>query len=454
MGILKSMLSGIVSKHMKRKLTSMTIREEDVEEVLRQIRVALLDADVNLKVAKDLIKSVRDQVVGYTMEKGEEPDKVLLKVLKTELVKILGENQAPLIMEHNPTKIMLVGLNGAGKTTSVAKVANWLKIKHGKKPMVVALDVYRPAAIDQLEALSNKIEVPCYIERDNKDVVQIADNGLLKAKQDGNDIVIFDTAGRLQTNQELMDELINIKNSVNPHEIILVVDAMAGQDIINVAEEFDRTLNLTGLIITKLDSEARAGAVLSITKLLNIPVKFTGTGEQVGSLDIFYPDRMADQILGLGDIMTLAEKAADKIDEEDAKHSFARMLSGKFDLEDLLKQMGQISKLGSLGSIMKMMPGNLQGQISEDQVAEAEAKIAIAKVLMSSMTKKERRNPALFKKEPNRKIRVVKGSGRKPDELNKLLKQWEQAKIKMEEMGKRLRAGKGFGNLFGGGGMQ
>jgi len=450
MGIFKTMISGIIAKNMKRKLTDLTIREEDVSEALKQIRIALLDADVNLLVVKNFIKSVREKVVGYVMEKGEEADKVLLNIVKTELVSILGQHQAPLIMDHNPTKIMLVGLNGAGKTTSVAKVANWLKNKHGKKPMTVALDVYRPAAIDQLKALCAKIDVPCYTE-DSKDVVSIADNGLLKAKENGNDIVLFDTAGRLQTNQELMDELVNIKNSVHPHEIILVVDAMAGQDIINVAKEFNDTLNLTGLIITKLDSEARAGAVLSITNLLNIPVKFTGTGEQVGSLDIFYPDRMADQILGLGDIMSLAEKAADKLDENDAKRSLTRMLSGKFDLEDLLSQMSQISKIGSLGSIMKMMPGKFQNQVSEDQIEEAEQKLAIAKILMSSMTKKERRNPQLFKKQPNRKVRVCKGSGRKPDELNKLLSQWEQSKIKMEEMGKKLKSGKNpLATLFGG----
>ncbi len=441
MGIFKSMISGIIAKNMKKKLTDLTIHEEDITEVLKQIRIALLDADVNLLVVKNLIKSIREKAVGYVMEKSQEADKVLLNIVKQELVEILGNHQAPLNIEASPTKIMLVGLNGAGKTTTVAKIANWLIAKKDKQPMTVALDVYRPAAIDQLQDLCKKIDVDCYTEN-SKDVVAIAENGLAYAREHNKDVILFDTAGRLQTNKELMDELANIKRAIKPQEIILVVDAMAGQDIINVAREFHNVLDLTGLVITKLDSEARAGAVLSITNLLNIPVKFTGTGEQVGSLDIFYPERMADQILGLGDIMSLAEKAADRLDENEAKKSFTRMISGKFDLEDLMKQMEQISKLGSMGSIMKMMPGNLASKINEGQITDAEAKIKVWKILMTSMTKKERRNPRLFKKEPNRKIRVIKGSGRKPDELNKMLAQWEKAKAGMDQIGKKIKSGK------------
>lgn len=439
--IFKSMLSGIIARNMKKKLTNWTITEEDVTEVLKQIRIALLDADVNLLVVKNFIKSVREKAVGYVMEKGQEPDKVLLSIVKEELVSILGKNQEDLIVDQNQTRIMLVGLNGAGKTTTIAKVANWLKVRKGLNPLLVALDIYRPAAIDQLDQLAQKINVPCYKEN-SKDASEIAQHALHEANQNGNNVILFDTAGRLQTNVELMQELKDIKKVVKPQEIILVVDAMAGQDIINVAREFHQALDLTGLIITKLDSEARAGAVLSITNLLNIPVKFTGTGEAIGSLDVFYPERMADQILGLGDIMSLAEKAADRIDEDSAKKSFTRMLSGKFDLEDLMRQMEQISKLGSLGGIMKMLPGNLASKISESQITDAEQRIMGWKILMSSMTKKERRNPALFKKEPNRKIRVIKGSGRKPDELNKMLSQWEKAKIKMDELGRKIKSGK------------
>lgn len=452
--IFKSMISGIIARNMKKKLTSWTITEEDVTEVLKQIRIALLDADVNLLVVKNFIKAVREKAVGFVMEKGQEADKVLLNIVKEELVTILGKNQEDLKLDDKQTRVMLVGLNGAGKTTSVAKVANWLKTKKEKKPMMVALDVYRPAAIDQLDQLAQKINVPCYKE-DTKDVIAIAEHAMHEAEKNGNDVILFDTAGRLQTNVELMNELKNIKKAVKPQEIILVVDAMAGQDIINVAREFHETLDLTGLIITKLDSEARAGAVLSITNLLNIPVKFTGTGEAIGSLDIFYPERMADQILGLGDIMSLAEKAADRMDEDKAKKSFTRMISGKFDLEDLMTQMEQISKLGSLGGLMKMLPGNLANRVNENQIADAEQKMASWRILMSSMTKKERRNPALFKKQPNRKIRVVKGSGRKPDELNKMLAQWEKAKAGMDQIGKKIKAGKNpLMDLLKGGGMR
>lgn len=450
--ILKTMISGIIARNMKKKLTSWTITEEDVTEVLKQIRIALLDADVNLIVVKNFIKKVRERAVGFVMEKGQEADKVLLNIVKEELVAMLGNSKADLILDDKQTRIMLVGLNGAGKTTSVAKVANWLKTKQDKKPLLVALDVYRPAAIEQLDQLAQKIDVPCYKQLDSKDVIGIAQKGLDLADGQGRDVVLFDTAGRLQTNIELMQELRDIKKAVKPQEILLVVDAMAGQDIINVAKEFNDTLGLTGLIITKLDSEARAGAVLSITNMLNIPVKFTGTGEAIGSLDVFYPERMADQILGLGDIMTLAEKAADKIDEDKTKKSFSRMIAGKFDLEDLMTQMEQISRLGSLGGLMKMMPGQLANKISDDQISDAEVKIATWKILMSSMTKKERRNPHLFKKEPSRKARVVCGSGRKADDLNKMLSQWEKAKTQMDELGKKIRQGKNpLAELFKGG---
>ena len=280
----------------------------------------------------------------------------------------------------------------------------------------------------------------------DKKAYEIVNEGLDVASKNENDFVIVDTAGRLQTNVELMEELVEIKKIYNPDEILLVVDAMAGQDIINVAQEFNKYLKLTGLIITKLDSDARAGATLSLTSLIKVPIKFTGIGEKIGSLDIFYPDRMADRILGLGDIMTLAEKAADVYDEKQARNAMQRMLSGKMDLEDLLKQMEQLNKMGSLSGLMKMMPTKLNDKISENKVNEMEEKMKVWKILLSSMTLKERRNPKLFKKFPSRKLRVVKGSGRNMDELNKLLKQWETARDKMAEAGKMLQSGK---NPFG-----
>lgn len=440
--IFKSMLSSIIARNMKKKLTSWTIHEEDITEVLKQIRNVLLDADVNLLVVKNFIKNIRQKAVGYVMEKGQDAEQVLLTIVKNELVNILGKNKKDLIIDDKQTRIMLVGLNGAGKTTTIAKLAYWLKTKKNLQPLLVALDVYRPAAIDQLQQLANKIDVNCYKELNNKDVLSIARNSLKFADSKNSSVILFDTAGRLQTDKQLMQELKNIKNATNPHEIILVVDAMSGQDIINVAKEFNDTLHITGLIITKLDSQARAGAVLSITSLLNIPVIFNGTGEAIGSLDVFWPNRMADQILGLGDVLTLAEKAVDKIDQTSTKKSFSRMLSGKFDLEDLLRQMEQINKLGSLGGIMKMMPSSITSQINDDQIEDVENKIRIWKILMTSMTLKERRDPRLFKKESNRKIRVIKGSGRRPDELNKMLSQWSQAKSKLEELGKKIKSGK------------
>ena len=449
--ILKSMLSSIIARNMKKKLTSWTIQEEDITEILKQIRNVLLDADVNLLVVKNFIKNIREKAVGYVMDKGQEADQVLLTIVKNELVDILGKNKKDLKIDDKQTRIMLVGLNGAGKTTTAAKLANWLKTKKNLQPLLVALDVYRPAAIDQLQQLATKININCYQEPNGKDVISITKNSLKFANDNNNNVILFDTAGRLQTNKQLMQELIDIKRITNPHEIILVVDAMSGQDIINVAKEFNDALQITGLIITKLDSQARAGAVLSITSLLNIPVVFNGTGEAIGSLDVFWPDRMADQILGLGDVLTLAEKAVDKIDQTSTKKSFSRMLAGKFDLEDLLRQMEQINKLGSLGGIMKMMPGSITNQINDDQIEDVENKIKIWKILMTSMTLKERRDPRLFKKEPNRKIRVVKGSGRKPDELNKMLSQWSQAKNKLEELGKKIKLGKNpFLDLFKG----
>lgn len=441
----KSMISSIVTKNMKKKLENSTIKEEDISEVLKQIRISLLDADVNLKVTKDFIKNIREKAVGTMIDIGKKPDEVFLSIIREELIDILGSETSSINYKTNPLKIMMVGLQGSGKTTTAGKLANFLKTKQNKKPMLVACDVYRPAAIDQLQTLSKEVNVDFYQEG-NQNPVKISKNALLQSHKNKNDAIIFDTAGRLQTNKELMDELVKIKKEVNPDEILLVVDAMAGQDVINVAEEFNKTLNLTGIVITKLDSEARAGAALSLRSILDVPIKLTGIGERMGSLDIFHPDRIADKILGYGDILTLAEKASDAIDEKTAKKSLQKMLSGKMDLEDLLMQMEQITKMGSIGSMMNMLP-NMQGKLSDEKVFEIENKIKIWKVLLSSMTLKERRNPHLIKKNPNRRTRIIKGSGRKPDELNKMLSEWEKGKSRMEEIGRQIKKGK---NPFGG----
>jgi signal recognition particle subunit SRP54 len=368
----KTLLSSIVAKHFKKKLDSWTIKEEDVTEVLKQIRIALLDADVNLLVVKEFIKNIRQKAVGRVINQGEDPEQVLLAIIKDELVDILGKHTETVDTNKKQIRIMMVGLQGSGKTTTAAKLANYFKTKFQRKPLLVALDIYRPAAIDQLETLAKEINAD-FFQKGTQNPIVIANQALEFAENNQNNVIIFDTAGRLQTNDELMEELKGIRNRVSPDEILLVVDAMSGQDVINVASEFNKNLDLTGFVITKLDSDARAGASLSLTHLLNVPVKFTGVGERIGSLDIFHPDRIADRILGLGDIVTLAEKATEVLDEDKAKKSLARMLAGKMDFEDLLEQMKQMSKLGSMSTITKMLPN--APKLTDDKLFEAEKKM-------------------------------------------------------------------------------
>jgi signal recognition particle subunit SRP54 len=331
-----------------------------------------LDSDVNLLVVKNFIKAIRQKAVGFVISAGEEPENVLLKIIKDELIEILGKNQKPLKTDSKISKIMMVGLQGSGKTTTCAKIAYYYKNKHAKKPLLVGIDIYRPAAIEQLRVLAKEIDVD-FFEKGTQNPVKTCDEAIEFANKNGNDLIIFDTAGRLQTNDELMDELKNVRNKVSPDEILMVVDAMSGQDIVNVATVFNDVLTLTGFVLTKLDNDVPAGAALSLISLLNLPIKLTGSGEKVGSLDIFYPERMADRILGLGDIMTLAEKASDVLDESRTKKSIGRMLAGKMDLEDLMYQMQQMSKMGSLGSVMKMLPN--APKINESQIGEAEDKM-------------------------------------------------------------------------------
>ena len=437
--MLKSFISNIVAKHMSKKLNGMYIKEEDITELLKQIRISLLEADVNLLVVKDFIKNIRQKAIDQMVPQGVDPQQFMLTIIKDELTKILGSQNVPVDFSKKPLKIMLVGLQGSGKTTTAGKIASYTKSKYESKPLLVALDVYRPAAIDQLHTLAQQTNVD-FFHKGNQDPIITAKEAMHFADSNKNDVIIFDTAGRLQTNEQLMNELVNIKNAVHPDEILLVVDSMAGQDMINVAREFNDILDLSGFIITKLDSDARAGVALSLIHLLNVPVKLTGSGEKMGSLDIFYPERMADRIIGLGDIMTLAEKASDVVDEAQTKKTFTKMFTGKMDFEDLMIQMQQLKKLGSLGSIIKMMPA--MNNIAADDIDSAEERIRIWEILMNSMTTKERKNPFLFKKQPSRKERVIKGSGRRPDEFNKLFNQWEKMRKQMEEVGKELRRGK------------
>ena len=441
MSIFKSLIGKIIYKNIKKKLDNLIISEDDITEALKQIRIELLNADVNILVIKKFLQTIRKKAIGYVMEPNEQARDVILQIVKEELINILGQKQNEIILQENElTKIMLVGLQGSGKTTTVAKLANLLKTKKNKKVLIVALDIYRLAAIDQLKQLSQKIDCECFT-LPNKSVEEIAIASLEYAKKNKFNCIIFDTAGRLQTSEEMMQELKMVKKTTNPHEIIYVVDAMAGQDIINVVDKFNSILKLTSLIITKIDSEARCGAALSITSLIKIPIKFLGNGEAIGNLNIFYPDRIANQILGLGDLKTLSEKIDEKIDKDSAKKSFARMIAGKFDLEDLMTQMQQIKKIGSIGGILKFLP-NMSDKINDSQIENIEEKIKKWSVLLSSMTRKERRYPNIIKKQIKRKKRITNGSGCKIDELNKLLSQWEKAKTKMEEIGKQIKGGK------------
>lgn len=445
--MLKKIISTIVAKNMKRKLDNATIKEENIRDILYEIRIALLDADVNFLVTKKLIQSIKDEAIGKIVDEDEKLDDVILLIIKDELVKILGKETKEIKWDKKGLKIMMVGLQGSGKTTTCGKLAHRLVSKHQKKPMLVALDIYRPAAIEQLSTLAKQSKSGFY-QRGTQETPKTAKEALEFINTNQYDALIFDTAGRLQTNDVLMKELQDIKKNINPDEILLVVDGMSGQDVVNVAKEFHLKLNLTGIIITKLDSDARAGAVLSLTSILNVPIKLTGVGEKITQLDTFHPDRMADRILGLGDMITLAEKAADIIDEKTAKKSLQKMLSGKMDLEDLMKQMEQFQKIGSMDSIVKMMPG--EHKISEDKIIQAEKKMITWKVLLNSMTITERRNPNLIKRSPTRKSRIVRGSGKKSDDLNKLLSQWEKSRKRMEEMGKHIKKGN---NPFSGSGF-
>ncbi len=438
--MIKSMIGSIVTKTMSKKLRDSTITEDDVKELLREIRISLIDSDVNLTVVKNFIASIKEKIVGSSVPEKMSVEDYVLNILKEELTNILGKNEQTVNFNKKQTKIMMVGLQGSGKTTTVAKIANFAKNKYQKSSLLVACDIYRLAAIEQLHQLANDIHANFY-EKQTQDPTKTVKEALEIAKAKNNDLVIVDTAGRLQTDEKLMQELVDVKKALDPDEILLVVDAMSGQDIINVAQEFHNRLKLTGIVVTKLDSDAKAGAVLSLVSLLNVPIKFTGIGEKIGSLDLFYPERMADRILGLGDILTLAEKASDIVDEKKARGQMQRMLQGKMDLEDLMNQLEQVSQMGPISGIMNMLPG-MNDKIDDDKAHVIETQMKIWKVLMSSMTKKERRNPRLLKKDANRRVRIIKGSGRKPDELNKLLKRWEDGNKKMTEIGQLLKSGK------------
>ena len=405
------------------------ITEENISDVTREIRLALLEADVNYKVVKEFIASVKEKALGEEVKKSLKPGEVFVKILKDELVSLLGGEKEELNLNGNPAVLMLVGLQGSGKTTTIAKLANMLRKKHKKNPLLVACDVYRPAAIDQLKQLGKELNIPVY-EEGNNNPVTIAKNAISYAKENKYDYVLIDTAGRLHIDEELMEELSNIYNEVSPNETILVIDSMTGQDAINVIEGFNNKLKLTGAILTKLDGDTRGGAALSIRHLTNVPIKFIGVSEKMDGLEEFYPERMATRILGMGDIMSMIEKAESVIDEEEALKTAKKMQKGDFDLEDFLSQLNQIKKLGPLENLIKMIPGAKKMGLSNVKINPKD--MAHIEAIIQSMTPEERKNPSILK--ASRKVRIAKGSGRSVEEVNRLLKQFEEMKKMMKMM--------------------
>lgn len=405
------------------------ITEDNISEITREIRLALLEADVNYQVVKEFISTVKEKALGEEVAKSLKPGEQFVKIVKDELVELLGGEKKDLNINGNPATLMLVGLQGSGKTTTISKLANYLRKKYKKKPLLVACDIYRPAAIDQLKQLGKELNIPVYDEGTNNPVNTVK-NAINYAKENNLDYVLVDTAGRLHIDTELMEELQNINNNVPMDEILLIVDSMTGQDVINVINGFNEALPLTGAILTKLDGDTRGGAALSIRHLTNIPIKFIGVSEKMDGLEEFYPERMATRILGMGDIMTMLEKAESVIDEETAMKTAKKMEKGTFDLEDFLEQLHQIKKLGPLENIIKMLPGAKKMGLNNVNINPKD--LAHIEAIIQSMTPKERKNPNILK--ASRKIRVAKGSGRSVEEVNRLLKQFEEMKKMMKMM--------------------
>ena len=405
------------------------ITEENVSEMMREIRLALLEADVNYTVVKEFTNKVKEKALGEEVKKSLKPGDVFVKIVKDELTELLGGEQEPLNLSGSPAILMLVGLQGSGKTTTIGKIANLLRKKHAKKPLLVACDVYRPAAIDQLKQIGKQLNIEVY-EEGKKDPVDIANNAIQYAKENKYDYVLIDTAGRLHIDEQLMDELDRISKSVKPKETLLVLDSMMGQDAINVIQGFDEKLKLTGVVLTKLDGDTRGGVALSVRHLTNVPIKFIGTSEKMDGIELFDPERMAGRILGMGDIISLVEKVESEIDEKEAAKTAKKMQTGKFDLEDFLAQMKQIKKLGPLENLIKLIPGASKMGLNNVEIDPKQ--MAHIEAIVLSMTPKERRNPDIIKS--SRKTRIAKGCGLSVQEVNQLLNQFDQMKKIMKQM--------------------
>lgn len=409
------------------------ITEDNISDMMREIRLALLEADVNYQVVKEFTSKVKEKALGEEVQRSIKPGELFVKIVQDELTELLGGEAEPLNLTGNPAVLMLVGLQGSGKTTTIGKLSNFLRKKHSKKPLLVACDIYRPAAIDQLKQIGKELNMEVYTEG-VKDPVEISKNACSYAKENGFDYVLIDTAGRLHIDEKLMDELKHIDKEIHPQETLLVIDAMMGQDAINVIQGFNESLKLTGVILTKLDGDTRGGVALSVRHLTNVPIKFIGVSEKLDGLDSFDPSRMAGRILGMGDIVSLVEKATEAIDEKEAMNTAKRMQQGKFDLEDFLSTMNQMKKLGPLENLLKLLPGASKMGLNNIQIDPKIMKRTEAIVL--SMTHEERRHPEIIK--ASRKTRIAKGCGLSVSEVNKLLQQFDQ----MKDMMKKMSSGK------------
>lgn len=432
-------LSDKLSSIFKKLRGQSRLTESNMDEMLKEVRVALLEADVNYKVVKEFVNNVKEKALGQDVLKTLNPSQMVVKIVRDELVELLGSEDSEIKYNSSkPTIIMMVGLQGSGKTTTTGKLAYLMKNKLKKKVLLAACDVYRPAAIEQLDQLAKQVGVDIVNMGDKINPVDIAVKAKEKAFNDHYDVLIIDTAGRLQIDETLMDELNNMKDKVCPDEILLLVDAMAGQDAVNVAKAFNDKLKLSGIVMSKLDGDARGGAALSIKHISGVPIKFAGVGEKITDLDIFHPDRMAERILGMGDVLTLVEKAQEQFDEKEMKKTANRLMAGKFTLSDMLEQMKKVQKMGSLGGLLKFIPG--MPKISKEQLAAGEKEMKNFEVIINSMTLEERNNPEILKY--SRKIRIANGCGKAVSDVNRVIKKYDMMKEQFKMLEGYRKSGK------------
>lgn len=407
------------------------ITEKDINDAMREVKLALLEADVNFKVVKDFVAAVKEKAMGSEVMQSLTPSQQIIKIVDAELVQLLGGTASKLTYSPSGfSTYLLVGLQGTGKTTTAGKLANFLK-QSGKKPMLCACDIYRPAAIDQLEIVGKNVNTPVFVDRENRDPAKIALSAKEEAQRKGCNVLIVDTAGRLQIDEELMDELVHIKSTIKPHEILLVVDALTGQDAVNVADGFNKTLGVDGIIMTKMDGDSRGGAALSTKKVTGKPIKFIGTGEKQDALQVFHPERMASRILGMGDMLSLIEEAEKTFDDEQAAKMEKKLKKNQFTLEDFLEQMGQVKKMGGISKILDMLPGMNKSQMQGINIEESEKEFRAMEAIIQSMTIKERRDPSLLN--ASRRRRIAAGSGRSVKEINQLIKKYNDAKKMLKQ---------------------